>query len=141
MTEDKYLKERVEDQINWYSKKSAINKKYHLATRTLVMIFAALIPFVAGYLTTENIWLNHYIALLGVLTAVFSGLSVLFKFQEKWSEYRTTSETLKQEKYLFLTKSGPYDNQEETFKIFVKRIEHLISKENTAWSQYINKEE
>ena len=64
------------------------------------------------------------------------------KFQEKWSEYRTTSETLKHEKYLYETKSGPYDNERtDNFKSFVVRIENLISKENSSWSQYINKKE
>ena len=73
-------------------------------------------------------------------TAILTGLSVLLKFQEKWTEYRTTSEILKHEKFLFITKAGSYGNEEESFKLFVRRIENLISKENSAWSQYINKD-
>ena len=103
-----------------------------------LIVFAALIPFAAGFIDSEKMWINYLIASLGVLTAIFSGLSALFEFQEKWDEYRTTSETLKHEKYLFKTKYGPYDEDGEIFKLFVSRIENLISKENSAWSQYIN---
>jgi|TARA_B110000037_G_scaffold137421_1_gene155579 hypothetical protein len=141
MTEEEYIKERVDDQIDWYGKKSATNKNYHLWTKGLVIVFAALIPFAAGFISEKTIWLNYVIAVLGVLTAIFTGLSALLKFQEKWNEYRTTSETLKHEKYLFRTEAGPYDGESEPFKFFVSRIENLISKENSAWSQYINKDD
>ena len=30
MSEKEYIESRVDDQIAWYNKKSAINKKYHL---------------------------------------------------------------------------------------------------------------
>ncbi|CAA0145596.1 conserved hypothetical protein [Tenacibaculum maritimum] len=106
MTEEEYIKERVDDQIDWYEEKSAVNKKYHLWTKGLVIVFAALIPFAAGFISEQTIWLNYVIAILGVLTAIFTGLSALLKFQEKWNEYRTTSETLKHEKYLFRTQAG-----------------------------------
>ncbi|HFC76762.1 MAG TPA: DUF4231 domain-containing protein, partial [Candidatus Moranbacteria bacterium] len=47
-------------------------------------------------------------------------------------------ESLKHEKYLFLTKSEPYDI-DEPFKLLVQRVESLISKENTNWSNYMKK--
>ena len=140
MTEEEYIEKRVNDQIQWYSKKSAINKNYHLSTRGLVIVFAALIPFAAGFITEKTIQLNYVIAVLGVLTAIFTGLSELLKFQEKWIEYRITSEKLKHEKILFKTNSGPYNRTLNQFKFFVSRIENLINKENSAWSQHVKKE-
>ena len=140
MNEQEYLKDRVDEQINWYSNKSSTNKTFHLWSKGLIIVFAALIPFASGFLKPDTSWLNYIIATLGMLTAILTGLSALLKFQEKWTEYRTTSETLKHEKFLFVTKAGPYDNEEESFKLFVSRIENLISKENSAWSQYINKD-
>lgn len=140
MDEQEYIKERVDHQIKWYSDKSSRNKNLHLWSKGLVIVFASLIPFAAGFITATTVWLNYIIAVLGVLTAIFTGLSALLKFQEKWGEYRTTSETLKHEKFLFLTKSGPYDGEVEAFKVFVSRIENFISKENSAWSQYFNKD-
>jgi hypothetical protein len=34
-----------------------------------------------------------------------------------------------------MTKAEPY-HEEEPFRLFVQRVESLISKENSAWSQY-----
>lgn len=139
MTEEEYLKTRVDDQIKWYSDKATSNKLLHHWTKAAVIIFSAAIPLIAG-LDFDNSSKNILLGLLGTLIAILSGVSGLLKFQEKWSEYRTTSETLKHEKMLFVTKTGPFDNAEEPFKILVTRVENFISKEHSAWSQYINKE-
>ena len=137
MNEPEYLKTRIDDQIKWYSEKANINKNLHHWTKALVITFSTIIPFIASIefnTTSKNIALGFF----GTLISILSGLSGLLKFQEKWSEYRTTSETLKHEKILFQTLTEPYDNQVEPFKILVTRIENLLSKEHSAWSQYIN---
>ena len=140
MNENEYIEQRVNDQIDWYSQKSKINKNCHNWSKGLIITFSALIPFAAGFISIETKWLIYIIAILGFLISILTGISSLLKFQEKWIKYRTTSETLKHEKFLYLTKSGPYDNTDNAFKIFVNRIENLISKENSAWNQYINKD-
>ncbi len=109
MTEEEYLKDRVDNQIAWYSRKSALNKKYHLGSNALIIVFAALIPFFAGLDGERFLWSKYLIALLGVLTATFTGVSALYKFQEKWMTYRITGESLKREKLLFQTRTYPYN--------------------------------
>jgi hypothetical protein len=139
MTEQEYIKTRIDDQITWYSNKATTNKFYNHLTKGLIIAFSAIIPFIAGLefcTTTKNVILGIF----GSLISILSGLSGLLKFQEKWTEYRTTSETLKHEKLLFLTKTGPYNVEPEPFKLLVTRTENLVSKENSAWSQYINKQ-
>ena len=71
---------------------------------------------------------------MGVAVALITGLVTLYRFQENWIEYRTTAETLKHEKYLYLTRSAPYDG-DNAFHRLVVTIESTISKETTAWSQ------
>jgi hypothetical protein len=139
MTEQEYIKTRIDDQITWYSDKATTNKLLNHWTKGLIIIFSATIPLIAGldfYPTIKNIILG----VLGSLIAILSGLSGLLKFQEKWTEYRTTSETLKHEKILFQTKTGPYSEEVEPFKLLVTGTENLVSKEHSAWSQYINKQ-
>jgi hypothetical protein len=139
MTEEEYIKKRIDDQIKWYSDKATTNKLLNHWTKGIIILFSASIPFVAGIefcSTIKNIILGG----LGSLIAILSGFSGLLKFQEKWAEYRTTSETLKHEKILFLTKTGPYSEEQEPFKFLVTRVENLVSKEHSAWSQYINKQ-
>jgi len=80
------------------------------------------------------------IGLLGLLVAIITAILGLYKFQENWIAYRTTCESLRHEKYLFLTECEPYDG-DAPFKLFVQRVESLISKENTKWSDNIKYEE
>jgi hypothetical protein len=139
MTEQEYIKARIDDQIKWYSEKASTNKLYNHWTKGLIILFSATIPLIAGLEFCSTIK-NITVGILGSLIAILSGLSGLLKFQEKWSEYRTTSETLKHEKILFQTKTGPYSEDSNPFKLLVTRTENLVSKEHSAWSQYINKQ-
>jgi hypothetical protein len=137
MTPDEYLKERVDDQIGWYSSKSQWNQRCFKILRVIELAFASMIPFLVNDIATDTSPLKLIVGSMGVCIAVISGLVSLYKFQENWIEYRTTAETLKHEKYLFLTKSPPYGN-EGHFHTFVERIESLISKENSVWARNIN---
>lgn len=139
MTEEQYIELRIDNQISWYSNRASTNKYLHHWSKALVIAFSAAIPLLAG-IEFELSAKNGLLGLLGALIAILAGLSGLLKFQEKWTEYRTTSETLKHEKILFQTRTGPYSDEQEPFKLLVTRIENLISKEHSAWSQYINKQ-
>ena len=138
MDQDKYLKERLDDQIDWYDKKSQWNQKWFKRLKIMEISFAAFIPFMISFITESTIILKIIAGSFGIIIVIISGLIGLYKFQENWIEYRTTCETLRHEKFLFLTKSYPY-NVDQPFLLLVQRIESLISKENTNWSQYIKK--
>jgi len=85
-----------------------------------------------------TLYLKIIVGLLGLVIAAITAVLGLYQFQENWLEYRTTCETLRHEKYLFLAKASPY-NKEEPFLLLVERIEGLISKENTNWQSYMKK--
>lgn len=140
MDEDKYIKVRLDDQIDWYSKKSKRSQNWFKALRALEIIAAVTIPFLAGYATDTEPEIKVIIGLLGIVIAFVAGIISLNKFQEIWTEYRTTSETLKHHKFLFLTKSSPYET-EGAFQALVQTVEALISKENSNWNNYIKKTE
>jgi len=48
------------------------------------------------------------IAALGVIVVVLEGVQHLTQYQKTWLDYRSTAETLKHEKFLFLADAGPY---------------------------------
>lgn len=144
MKEQDYLELRFEDQINWYDKKSKFNKKMYQSLVLIEIIFSVSIPFFVSYANDENPSIKIIIGILAVCIALIAGLMNLYKFHENWISYRTTSETLKHEKYLFLTKSGVYrekESKETPYNRLVQRIESIISKENTNWQQKINEKE
>ena len=133
MTEEEYIDDRLNNQINWYSKKSRANQKWYKGLRLMEIVSAALIPFLSGIgdKIPYNAWI---IGTLGVLIAVAAATSSLFKFHENWIQYLTTVEQLKHEKFLYLTNVKPYES-ENRFNLLVERIEGLISKENSYWAQ------
>ena len=99
------------------------------------IIAATVIPLIAGF-AKAPFPVALVVGILGASIAVISAVISLNKFQENWTEYRTTCESLKHEKFLYLTKADPY-HEENPFPLFVQRVENLISKENSAWSQYV----
>ena len=133
MNESEYLKSRLCDQIRWYSRKSSRYKKYFYTARTLEILLAGSLTALSctPYLKTSIL-----IPLLSFSIVIIASLLALYKFQELWISYRTTSETLKHEKYLFETKTAPY-NKENRFNLLVENIEAIISSENSIWKQKI----
>lgn len=144
MKEQDYLDLRLEDQINWYDKKSKFNQKMYKRLVLIEIILSVSIPFFASYINDENPVVKVTIGIIGVSIALIAGVMNLYKFHENWISYRTTSETLKHEKYLYLTKSGIYkenESQNTPYSSLVQRVESIISKENTNWQQKTNKKE
>ena len=137
MKEEEYINDRLDDQINWYSNRSKTNQTWFKRVRLVEITAAAIIPFLAG-IGPIIPYYQLIIGVLGVIIAVSAGLSSLYKFHENWIEYRTTSETLKHEKYLYLARCSPYDS-EDAFCRLVQRVESLISKENSQWSRHVEK--
>jgi len=140
-TEEEYLQTRVIDQIKWYDKKSAINKKWFLRMKITEVIMALFIPFLTGYITENSLELKVTVGLLGIVVAAIAGLITLIKFQENWIEYRTVAESLKLEKYLYLSKAGPYKNMQDAYPLFVERFESLISTSTKKWVDYVSKQD
>ncbi len=74
MKEDEYLKERLEDQLIWYDKKSQYNQKCFKSLRLLEIIMAALIPFLSG-VVEKYPCVSLLIGVLGVLIVVSAATS------------------------------------------------------------------
>ena len=129
MGAEQYLAERLDDEINWYDKKSQWNQKWFKWLRLAEIVAAAAIPFLSGKEQAALI-----VGLLGMLVAVAAAAVSLFKLQENWIQYRTTAEQLRHERFLFLTGIAPYDTA-ESFSRLVERVENLISRENSLWAQ------
>jgi len=134
MNEQEYIEQRLDDQINWYSKKSALNQRWHKRLKVIGLFLSAFIP-VAVLLIDVYPWVKIIIAIAGAATAIITGIQGLYKYQENWIQYRTACETLKREKYMHSTKSGVYAEAPDSFKLLVERTENILSYENACWMQ------
>lgn len=132
LTDQEYVVDRLEDQINWYDKKSGRMQKYYKRLKGTEIVLAALIPIITG-LASNHSWLLILIAILGSGIAVVEGILNINKYHENWIEYRSICEILKQEKYMFLTQTGVYKS-DQAFPLLVERVESIISKENISWA-------
>jgi hypothetical protein len=130
MTEQEYFDQRLEDQMAFFSKKSTDNKTKYFRFKVIVIILSASLPFVVKYSTIPGF--PEIIGLIGVIISILSGLDALFNYHEHWVNYRKVQEVLKREKFLYLTKSGPYQ-EETTFQQFVANVETIIASENNEW--------
>ncbi|MBN6887778.1 uncharacterized protein DUF4231 [Cytobacillus horneckiae] len=139
ITEEQYIKERLEDQINWYDTKSQKAQKRYKFFKGCVIVLSASIPLLVGFIPEWKVWAT-VVGVIGVLIAGIEGWLGLAKYHENWIEYRAICETLRHEKYMYLTKTGVFDMDSNTqiFKTLVERVESIISNENVNWASLNN---
>ena len=138
-TEDEYLKTRVLDQIQWFDKKSVQNKKWFLYLKIIEIVLSLFIPFLTSFIINAESPFKYIVSLIGIIVAAIAGIVTLVKFNENWIEYRSIAETLKLEKFLFLSKAGPYKNNQEAYTLFVERFEFHIATSTQKWVNYNTK--
>jgi hypothetical protein len=128
--------ERLEDQLSWYDKKSIETQKWYKRLKISEIIAAAIIPFIAaldGFAILTGI--------LGVLIVILIGIESLNHYHDNWISYRSTAEQLKHEKYLWLSKAGPYKDANNPEVMLAERVESLISREHAKWEATMEKTE
>jgi hypothetical protein len=123
--------ERLEDQIAWYDRKSTMNQRYFKRMKMVEISAAAVIPFLATFNFQRVLWLT---AGLGVLITLLEGMLHLNQYQQNWIAYRSTCESLKHEKYVYLGKASPYANTVDPHALLAERIESLVSQEHAKWA-------
>lgn len=138
MTEETYIQKRLDEQIEWYNTKSQKYHKMYKWLKGIEIAISASIPLFVGFIVYYRFWAT-FVGLLGVIITIIEGFLGLTKCHENWIEYRGICETLKNERYMYLTRTGIYDS-ELPFKLLVERIERIISKENLNWT-HLNSDE
>lgn len=127
MTNDPTM-DRLEDQITWYDNSSRRAHLLFKALKAVVIVCAALIPLLSGMGVTP--WLTGS---FGAAIAILEGLQQLNQYQQNWIRYRSTCESLKHEKYLYLAKAGPYSGTGDGHALLAERVESLVSQEEAKW--------
>jgi Protein of unknown function (DUF4231) len=123
---------RLNDQLDWYDKKSGDNQRRYKQIKVAQLVLAGSIPVFALVGATWGRWVT---AILGASVAILEGLQQLGQYNNLWVTYRATAEQLKHEKYLFLARSGPYQGLEEqdAFRHLAERVEEQVSTEHAKW--------
>jgi len=125
------IMERLEDQIAWYDRKSMTNQRYFKRIKIVEIVAAAVIPFLSASRLPRLMWVTGG---LGVLITVLEGMLHLNQYQQNWIAYRSTCESLKHEKYVYLGKASPYASAADPHALLAERIESLVSQEHAKWA-------
>ena len=139
MSQEEYISQRLDDQIKWYSHKSALNQTKYKYWQVIKVISALLI-------TTLSLWatkidaMPYIIGVLGAFIVFIESFVKIFDYKKLWIEYRMASEKLLREKVLFQTNSIPY-NVSESFKLLVQRCEGIMQNESQGWEGLITEKD
>jgi len=148
MTQEEYIKERLEDQINWYDKKSSICQKKHKFWQVMKIVAALLITSLSLWAPAEftnekatfHVNLTHVIGVIGAFVVFIESFVRIFDYEKLWIQYRSSAEKLNREKLLFQTKSKPYHTK-EAFTLLVQRCEAIMQDEVQGWVEVVSEKE
>ncbi len=149
MMDDEYIKTRLDDQMNWYSRKSSLNKTKYLRYKRLEFIIAATIPVLISLNTMTDfkkpVWdgvldmvyadlLQIISALGGIILVIINKFLELEEYHKFWKDYRVTAEALLHERFLYVTRSEPYD-EDDAYPQLVEKVESILNNEKQKWKQ------
>ena len=126
---------RLEDQISWYDSRSLKNQRIYKRIKVVEIFAAAIIPFISTMKFPE---VGYVTGGLGVMITMLEGLLHLNQYQQNWTTYRSTCESLKHEKYVYIAKAAPYAGVPDPHALLAERIESLVSQEHAKWASIQN---
>jgi hypothetical protein len=128
---------RLEDQISWYDRKSLHNQRTYKRLKMVEIAAAALIPFIAASNLPHAALLT---GALGVIVTILEGAVQLNQYQQNYVAYRSTCESLKHEKFVFLGQAGSYAGVADPRALLAERVESLVSQEHAKWASIQKRE-
>lgn len=134
-----YLKNRVDDQINYFDVKALENQKKYKRIKSIAIV--------CNILTTMTIALaftvpENFKVFMGIVALILSTLVLAtYQWEEfqnygaKWEKFRLVAEELKTEKMLFVHCSGPYKNDDaiDNEKRFIEKVEMMMKQTDVSY--------
>ena len=111
-----FMRDRLDDQIKYYSKQSGKNKRKYFTSQTIIIVLGVIIPVVNVIAISNPVLVESFLLVSTVLASIIgltAALSQLNKHYETWLNFRSTLELLKREKSLYQNSAGGYFNLNE----------------------------
>ena len=140
-----YLTDRVEDQLAYYQKAANKAKRAYAWMQSSIIVLGLIVPVIvnipASWGTGESAIdltgeIRIAVTVFSLTLAILTGLLSFRKYDDQWLSYRMTEESIKHEKFLFLTRAGHYGN-EPAFPTFVEKFESIVSAEHGKFRSLI----
>jgi hypothetical protein len=137
LEKEKYIKERLERQIDWYNKKAKLMQRYAQISDIVVIVSLGLLPMLLTTLDSKFNFISIGFSMIALMTF---GISRLFNFKDNWVKYRSTAEILKKEQFLYFSAVEAYADQDTAFENLVQNVENIIKYDQISWINEYNKE-
>ncbi|TAH33668.1 MAG: DUF4231 domain-containing protein [Alphaproteobacteria bacterium] len=123
---------RLMSQIEWYDSRSSRSQTLYKTLKFSQLFIAVAIPLLSQL---DPLYAKWSTSIAGALIAVLEGVQHMNQYSTLWFSYRSTAERLKHEKYLFLSKAGPYRNlsEDEALISLAEHTEEHVSTEHANW--------
>jgi hypothetical protein len=118
---------RLDEQREYYSRKAREYRRWFHAIKVIQVLASASVSVTA--LTGNPVPAS----VLGALIVILEGVEGLFKFHDRWTTCRTTSNLLQRERHLWLAQAGPYAGAALPAGLFAERVENILADEQMRW--------
>ena len=131
-----YLTDRLEEQINYHSRKASTSQAYYKYLSLIEIVLAGAIPIILLF-PDEGEWPKFTAAVFGALVSIAAGIKSFGQYHNNWLHHRVIAETLKAEEVKFLTRQACYENISDNQALckLVETIESILDKDVKAWQQ------
>ena len=129
---EQYLKERWQQQRDYYSRQSARNKRWYQNLLLFSTVGALVVPVLLNISGVPK-WVP---TLLSVLVSVALALESVYHYGDNWRSFRQALEALKEERVLFEAGVDPYANPQTAFPLFVERCEDIMRIEGKSYFEW-----
>jgi len=119
---------RLKEQLRWYRTSSRRAQNAYKRVKFGQIAVGAVVPVLAAVGA-----LGWVTAVVAATVVVAEGAQQLFQWQSNWMLYRSATETLKRERFLYLAEAGPYTGDDRR-KVLAERIEGVLANEHTQWA-------
>lgn len=130
------LKERLEDQINWYASKSQSARRRSRLFGAIEIGVAVTIPLLVIFGATYRYAL-YATALSGLIVVLIAALRNIYQLEEDWIRYRLIAESLRRERDLFPWEGAAYSSSADPVRDLVQRVEGLVTAEHSEWGKTV----
>nr|DAZ22189.1 MAG TPA: Protein of unknown function (DUF4231) [Caudoviricetes sp.] len=138
ISESDYLNSRLNEQIEYFDKKSISMKKKYFSFEIISIILSSAIPIVTLINPSPPSYYDIAIAILGTCTTIISSIVSLKSYNNEWLQCRSVCENLKHHKYLFINNCEPYnlDDNITNKTLLVNNCEKIILSDLSDWKTY-----
>lgn len=120
------IRNRLCNLLCYYMKTASMCRSFYHISAALTILLPTLVTVVSSF---SGMWsmsfINIFTAIVAGISAVISGFTTLFKWQEGWIRYRMASELLKRESVYYIGGIGIYEDPIQRDSRFLQEIERI----------------